>query len=96
MSEQTAPERDYFTDHSVLKEPYEFFEQLSAHGPVYQARSRDVLFVTGFPEAVAILNNNRDYSSVIAPAGAAVPLPFQPAGDDISEQIERHRNEFPG
>ena len=89
-------ERDYFTDRVVLKDPYEYFAALYSKDPVYQPKTRDVLFVTGFEEAVAILRNTADFSSVNAVTGAAVPLPFKPTGDDISEQLERHRHEVPG
>jgi cytochrome P450 len=54
------------------------------------------MFVTGFDEANEILRNAKDFSSVIAVTGAAVPLPFKPEGDDISEQLERHRHEVSG
>lgn len=35
-------ERDYFTDHSVLKDPYEYFEDLYSKCPVHQLKNRDV------------------------------------------------------
>jgi hypothetical protein len=80
-------ERDYFTDRVVLKDPYEYFAALYSKNPVYQPKIRDVMFVTGFEEANAILRNTTDFSSVIAVTGAGVPLPFKPTGDDISEQL---------
>jgi cytochrome P450 len=90
-------ERDYFTDHSVLRDPYAFFEDLYSKSPVRQLERRpDVVFVTGFEESLEVLKNTHDFSSVIAPAGAAVPLPFRPDGNDISQQIEQHRHDFPG
>lgn len=82
-----AADRDYFTDHAVLLDPYEFFEDLRVHGPVYQLTSRDLVVVTGFAEAVEVLNNTKDFSSVINPDPIA-PLRFVPEGDDISAQIE--------
>jgi cytochrome P450 len=89
-------ERDYFTDRVVLKDPYDYFAELYSKDPLYQPKLRDVMFVTGFEEATEILRNTNDFSSVIAVTGAAVPLPFKPAGDDISEQLEQHRHEVPG
>jgi cytochrome P450 len=89
-------ERDYFTDRVVLKDPYDYFAELYSKDPVYQPKLRDVMFVTGFQEAQEILRNTADFSSVIAVTGAAVPLPFQPAGDDISQQLEQHRHEISG
>ena len=89
-------ERDYFTDHVVLKDPYDYFAELFSKDPMYQPKLRDVMFVTGFEEATEILRNTKDFSSVIAVTGAAVPLPFKPAGDDIAEQLEQHRHEVSG
>jgi cytochrome P450 len=83
----SALETDYFTDHAVLLDPYEFLEGIRAHGPVIQLKSRDIVAVTGFAEAVEVLNNREDFSSVINPDPIA-PLRFVPEGDDISAQIE--------
>ena len=93
---QTAEERDYFTDYSVLKDPYEYFEEVRAKGPIHKLSSRDVVVVTGFQEALEVLNNRQDFSSVIAPQGPAMPLPFKPQGSDITPQIEKHRAQFVG
>jgi len=91
-----SDERDYFTDHSVLKDPYQYLEDLYSKCPVHQLKNDEsIVFVTGFEESVEVLRNTKDFSSLIAPLGAAVPLPFEPKGDDISEQIESHRDQFP-
>lgn len=92
----TAEERDYFTDQSVLKDPYDYFEGLRASGPVYHSKLRDIVIVTGFEEALEVLKNTDDFSSVNALQGAALPLPFEPEGDDIREQVEAHRHKFIG
>lgn len=96
MTPQDPTERDYFTDQSVLLDPYEYFEEIRAKGPVYQLRNRDILVVTGYEEAVEVLGNARDFSSIIGVPGAAFPLPFEPQSDDISEELEAQRNYFPG
>ncbi|WP_454796314.1 cytochrome P450 [Novosphingobium lindaniclasticum] len=82
-------ERDYFTDHAVLLDPYDYFESLRARGAVTQMPGRDVLIVTGFAEAVEVLLNTRDFSSWLNPDPLA-PLPFEPEGDDISAQLAAH------
>jgi cytochrome P450 len=89
-------ERNYFTDYEVLKDPYAFFEALRAHGPVYRQPSTGVVFVTGFNEALDVLKNGQDFSSTIALQGAGMPLPFEPQGSDIDDQIEAHRSQFAG
>jgi cytochrome P450 len=92
-----SKERDYFTDHSVLLDPYQYFEELRSKCPVHQLEDRkDVIFITGFEEAIEVLRNTTDFSSSVSVPGAAVPLPFEPQGDDISEQLEQHRHRIPG
>jgi len=81
-------EKNYFTDLSLLLDPYEYFRQMYAKSPVYPMGSGDVLLVTGFAEAVEVLRNNRDFSSAIATSGAGQPLPFEPEGPDISKQLD--------
>lgn len=88
--------RDYFTDHEILKDPYAFFEAVRAHGPVWQPPGRDYLIVTGFAETLEVLRNHEVFSAVIGLQGAAAPLPFVPAGPDITAQLEAHRSEFVG
>lgn len=86
----TVKERDYFTDRSVLLDPYDFFEEVRARGPIVQMQDRDILFVTGFKETVEVLLNKADFSSMIATPGPAAPLPFEVDGDDISEEVAAH------
>jgi len=89
-------ERDYFTDYSVLRDPYEYFEEMRSKGPVHRLTGRDIVIVTGFEESLEVLRNTADFSSAIAPQGPAAPLPFEPKGDDITAQIEAHRGQLVG
>ena len=93
---QSLEDRDYFTDHSILKEPYAYFEAIRAKGPIYQLPGSGIVVVTGFDEILQVLKNTQDFSSAIAPQGPAAPLPFKPVGSDITPQIEAHRTEFVG
>lgn len=90
---KSPDEIDYFSDYEVLKDPYQYFEDMRAYGPVHQLQSHDMVLVTGFKEAVEVLRNHEDFSSV-ACVVPTQPLPFEPQGDDISEQIEAHRDQF--
>ncbi|GGC00895.1 cytochrome P450 [Novosphingobium endophyticum] len=93
---QPLIERDYFTDYEILKDPYAYFEAVRQHGPVFQPPGKDYLVVTGFEETLEILRNNEDFSAIIGLQGAALPLPFEPHGSDITDQIEAHRGEIIG
>jgi cytochrome P450 len=88
-------ERDYFTDHSVLKNSNSYFKEMLAKGPVINSTIRDLVIITGYEEAISVLLNANDFSSVICAGGPIVPLPFVPEGSDISAQIEKHRAEIP-
>ena len=81
-----STERDFFTDKSVLLDPYGYFEEIRASGPVHRMKDRDILIVTGFAEGVEILLNTRDYSSIANPDPLAPPR-YKVEGDDISDAI---------
>jgi len=93
---QALEERDYFSDHLILKDPYAYFEAIRAKGPIYKNPDSGIVFVTGFDECLEVLKNTEDFSSANAPQGAAAPLAFEPQGSDITAQIEAHRDRFVG
>ncbi len=96
MTAQTFKERDYFTDPTVLLDPYGYFEEMRPRGPVCQLETHDCLLISGFEECVEVLRNPADFSSLNSLASSAFPLPFKPEGSDISEQIEAHRDKYVG
>jgi cytochrome P450 len=64
--------------------------------PVMREKYHDSLMVTGYDEAMEILNSRDDtYSSVVSTIGPIPPLPFTPEGSDIHAQLEAHREELP-
>lgn len=92
---ETLAERDYFSDHEILKDPYAYFEAIRAKGPIHQLPN-GIVVVTGFDEILDVLKNTEDFSSAIAPQGPAAALPFEPQGSDITPQIEANRTSFIG
>jgi cytochrome P450 len=96
MTAKGCEEPDFFTDHSVLLDPYEALDTVRSQAPVRQMESHDFVMVTGFAEATAVLLDAEHFSSVIAAAGPTAPLPFEPEGDDISAQIAAHHHQFVG
>lgn len=90
---QNLAERNYFSDHSILTDPYAYFEAVRNKGPVHRL-GNGIVVVTGFEESLEVLRNARDFSSVIASQGPAAPLPFVPEGPDITGQIEAHRRDM--
>lgn len=86
---------DYFTDTDVAQDPYDYWEYLRNQGPVCREPHYGVVPVTGYQEVQAAFKDVESFSAVNAIGGPFPPLPFTPEGDDISEQIEAHRHEFP-
>lgn len=86
---------DYFTDADVAQDPYDYWDYLRNQGPVFREPHYGVVAVTGYQEVQAAFKDVDSFSAVNAIGGPFPPLPFTPEGDDISEQIEAHRHEFP-
>lgn len=85
---------DFFTDQSLVADPYPFFDHLRAKCPVTQTSPFNVLAVTGHEEAVAVYKNPA-FSSCVSVAGPFSGMPFGPGGDDVSELIEQYRVNVP-
>ncbi|CAJ1510602.1 cytochrome P450 [[Mycobacterium] burgundiense] len=86
---------DFFTDESLVADPYPYFDHLRSKCPVTPATPFDVLAVTGYEEALAIYKDPA-FSSCVAVAGPFSGLPFGPGdSDDVSELIAQHRSQVP-
>ncbi|MCZ4549223.1 cytochrome P450 [Gordonia rubripertincta] len=86
---------DYFTDQALAQNPFEYFDALRERNPVYREPHHNVVVVTGHPEVIEAFKNSEALSAVNAIGGPFPPLPFEPEGDDITEQINAHRHLFP-
>lgn len=86
---------DYFTDADIAQDPYAYWDFLRSQGPVFREPHYGVVAVTGYQEVQAAFKDVESFSAVNAIGGPFPPLPFMPEGDDITDQIEAHRHEFP-
>jgi cytochrome P450 len=86
---------DFFTDESLVPDPYPYFDHLRARCPVQHEPHHGVVAVTGYDEALAVYRDHAAFSSCISVIGPFPPLPFEPRGDDIGALIEQHRDQFP-
>jgi cytochrome P450 len=84
---------DYFTDESVVADPYPYFDYLREQNPVQWLPRHGVVAVTGYPEMAAISRDTTTFSSANAMTGP-LPLPFTTEGDDISALLESHRDQI--
>lgn len=86
---------DYFTDESLVPDPYPYFDHLRSKCPVAQATPYGVLAVTGYAEALSVYKNPA-FSSCVSVAGPFSGLPFGPGdSDDVTDLIEQHRDAVP-
>ena len=86
---------DYFTDPSLVDDPYAYYEFLRSLGPVHQEPFQGVFAVTGYEEALAIYRDDETFSSCNSVGGPFPGLPVEVHGDDISDVIEQYRDVFP-
>jgi len=86
---------DYFTDQSLVADPFPYFEHLRGKCPVTQLPHRGVMAVTGYELASEVWRDNATFSSCNAVTGPFPGLPVEPEGDDITDLIEQHRGVFP-
>jgi cytochrome P450 len=85
---------DFFTDESLVPDPYPYFDHLRSKCPVTQATPFNVLAVTGYQEALTVYKDPA-FSSCISVAGPFSGMPIAPGDDDVAELIEQHRAHVP-
>jgi cytochrome P450 len=86
---------DFFTDESLVADPYPYLEYLRESGPVVREPHHGVVAVTGHDEAVAVYNDTAAFSSCNTVTGPFPGLPVEPTGDDIGALIEQYRDQLP-
>jgi cytochrome P450 len=92
----TDLELDFFSDPALVADPKGYFDRLRSQCPVMKEAHHGSLMVTGYDEVLEVLTRRDDvFSSVVSTLGPIPPLPFEPEGDDIREQIEAHRDKIP-
>lgn len=86
---------DFFRDEEAVADPYPYFESLLGQCPVQREKHHDVVMVTGYDEAVQVYNDTERFSACVSVTGPFPGFPVPLEGDDVSELIERHRDELP-
>ncbi len=82
---------DFFTDQSLVPDPYPYFDHLRAKCPVTPATGFNVLAVTGYDAALSVYRNPA-FSSCVSVSGPFSGMPITPGeSDDVSELIEKTR-----
>jgi cytochrome P450 len=86
---------DFFSDGSLLDDPYPYFEHLRSKCPVTPLPHHGVVAVSGHEEATDVYRNAETFSSCNSVIGPFATFPEPLAGDDVSPIIERYRHQLP-
>jgi cytochrome P450 len=86
---------DFFTDESILEDPYPYFDQLRAECPVLPLPHYGVVAVTGYEEAGEVYRDTATFSSCNSVIGPFATFPVPLEGDDVSDIIDGHRDQLP-
>jgi cytochrome P450 len=86
---------DYFTDESLVVDPYPYLDQLRSECPVLPLPHLGVVAVTGYDEAWEIYKDTDSFSSCNSVIGPYATFPVPLEGDDVSEIIAQHRDQLP-
>src|SRR3954462_13430673 len=86
---------DFFFDEALVEDPYPYFEDLRAEGPVLPLPHLGVVAVTGYDEAHEVYRDTATFSSCISVVGPFAQFPVPLEGDDITELVNEHRNQLP-
>ena len=86
---------DFFMDESLIEDPYPYFEYLRSKCPVVATPHYGVVAVSGYDEATEVYRNIDTFSSCISVIGPFATFPEPLEGDDVSDLIERHRDQLP-
>ena len=86
---------DFFTDASLIEDPYPYFEHLRSKCPIAPTAHHGVLAVTGWDEASEIYRDVETFSSCNAVIGPFAEFPVPLEGDDVSAVIDEHRDQLP-
>jgi cytochrome P450 len=86
---------DYFTDDSLVEDPYPYLDSLREECPVLPLDHLGVVAVTGYQEAWDIYKDTDTFSSCNSVIGPYATFPVPLEGDDVSEIIAEHRDQLP-
>jgi cytochrome P450 len=86
---------DFFSDESLLEDPYPYFDQLRAACPVLPLQFHGVVAVTGHEEVSEVYRDLDTFSSCNSVIGPFASFPVPLEGDDVSDIIDRYRVDLP-
>src|SRR5690242_20169024 len=86
---------DFFRGDKLIPDPYPYFDHLREKCPVHTEPHHNVVMVTGYDEACEVYGDAETFSSCLSVSGPFPGFPVPLVGDDVSDLIEKHRDELP-
>ncbi|MHB8465977.1 MAG: cytochrome P450 [Acidimicrobiales bacterium] len=86
---------DFFTDESLVEDPYPYFDELRSACPVLPLPHLGVVAVSGYDELADVYRDPDSFSSCNSVVGPYATFPVPLEGDDVSAIIARYRDQLP-
>jgi cytochrome P450 len=86
---------DFFFDQALIEDPYPYFEALRSACPVLHLPHLGVVAVTGFDETFEVYRDSETFSSCNSVIGPFATFPVPLDGDDVSDVVDRYRDQLP-
>jgi cytochrome P450 len=86
---------DFFSDQSMVEDPYPYFDYLRSQCPVLPTENLGVVAVSGYDEAMEIYLDPETFSSCNSVIGPFATFPVPLEGDDVGEIIDTYRDQLP-
>jgi cytochrome P450 len=86
---------DFFSDQGLVEDPYAYFDVLREQCPVLPLPHLGVVAVTGYDAASEVYRDPSTFSSCNSVVGPFAPFPVPLEGDDVSELVDRYRDQLP-
>lgn len=86
---------DFFFDESLVEDPYPYFEDLRSECPVLPLPHLGVVAITGYDETGEVYRDSETFSSCNSVIGPFATFPVPLDGDDVSDVVDRYRDQLP-
>ena len=92
VMEMAETDTNYFmADQAFYNDPFRYLDEIRSRSAVYREPHYGVYMVTGLGDCLKVWRDEEHYSSVNTVSGPFLEWPQPLEGDDLSEQIDRHR-----
>ncbi|HVX17780.1 MAG TPA: cytochrome P450 [Acidimicrobiales bacterium] len=86
---------DFFTDQSLVEDPYPYFDELRSECPVLALPHLGVVAVSGYDEAADVYREPEAFSSCNSVIGPYATFPVPLDGDDVGAIVAEYRDQLP-